>query len=89
VAIVAIKDQQPIFALCTRCCVEIEMPNPIHAFFIGSPAIIGYCNTPIGREVALLIPVGEVILPGQDDEWWDSLSDNSALGNMHLEQQLC
>ncbi len=38
------------------------MPNPIHAFLIGSPAIVGCCNAPGSRKVALLIPVGKVIV---------------------------
>ena len=63
VAIVAVKDEQLIFALRTRCCVEIEVPNPIHTFLIGSPTIIGWYNTPGLREVALFIPVGEMVLP--------------------------
>jgi len=63
VAIVAVKDKQPIFALRTRCCMEIEVPNPIHAFLISNLPVIGYCNTLEGRKVALLIPVGEVVLP--------------------------
>ena len=71
VAIVAVKDKQPIFALRTRYCIEIKVPNPIYAFLISSLAIIGYCNTLVSRKVALSIPISEVILPGQDDEWRD------------------
>ena len=41
VAIVAVKDKQPIFALRTKYYVEIEVPNPIYTFFISSLAIIG------------------------------------------------
>jgi len=63
VAIVAVKDEQPIFTLRTRCCMEIEVPNPIYAFLISSPPVIGYCNTLKGRKVALLILIGEVVLP--------------------------
>jgi len=44
--------------------VEIEVPNLIYAFFIGSLAIIGWCNTLGLREVVLFIPVGEMVLPG-------------------------
>jgi len=43
---------------------EIKVPNPIYAFLISSPAIIGCCNALIGRKVALSILIGEVILPG-------------------------
>ena len=70
---------------------EIKVPNPIHAFLISSPAIIGCCNAPIGRKVALSIPISEVILPGQDDKWRDgpaqgvhSLDDCSPLSIARL-----
>ena len=63
VVIVAVKDKQPIFALRTRCYVEIEVPNPIYTFLISNLPVIGYCNTLGGRKVVLLIPVGEVVLP--------------------------
>ena len=64
VAIVAVKDKQLIFTLRTRYYMEIKVPNPIHTFLISNPAIISCCNTLVGRKVALLIPIGEVILPG-------------------------
>ena len=62
VVIMAVKDKQPIFALCTKYYVEIEVPNPIYAFFISSPPVIGYYNTPGSRKVALLIPISKVVL---------------------------
>jgi len=74
VAIVAVKDKQPIFTLRTRYCVEIKVPNPIYTFLISSLPVISYCNTPGGRKVALLIPISEVVLPNQDDKWWDGLA---------------
>ena len=64
VAFVAVEDQQPVFALRTRCCMEVEVLDPIQAYCIGSPAIVGSCNAPVGREVALGVPVGEVVLRG-------------------------
>jgi len=69
VAIVAVKDEQLIFALRTRCCMEIEVPNPIYAFLISNLPVISYCNTPGGRKVVLLIPISEVVLPSQDNKW--------------------
>jgi hypothetical protein len=42
----------------------IEVLDPIQAYCIGSPAIISGCNAPVGWEVALGIPVGEVVLRG-------------------------
>jgi hypothetical protein len=29
VAFVAVEDQQPLFALCTRYCIEVEVLDPI------------------------------------------------------------
>ena len=63
VAIVAVKDKQPIFTLRTRCYIEIEIPNPIYTFLISSLPVIGCYNALGGRKVALLIPIGEVVLP--------------------------
>ena len=50
----------------------IEVLDPIQAYCIGSPAIIGSCDALGSREVALGVPVGEVVLPSQDDEGGDS-----------------
>ena len=63
VAIVAVKDKQLIFALRTKCYIEIEIPNPIHTFLISNPPVISYYNTLGGRKVTLLIPVSKVVLP--------------------------
>jgi len=68
VALVAVEDQQPIFAFRTRCRMEVEVLDPIQAHYISRPAIVGSCDTPVGWEVALGIPVSEVVLRGQDDE---------------------
>ena len=48
------------------------MLDPIQAYCIGSPAIVGGRDTPVRWEVALGIPVGKVVLRGQDDEGGDS-----------------
>ena len=62
VALVAVEDQQPVFAFRTRRCVEVEVLDPIQAYCIGSPAIVGGCNAPVGWEVVLGVPVGKVVL---------------------------
>ena len=64
VALVAVEDQQLVFAFRTRCCMEVEVLDPIQAYRIGGPAIVGGCDAPVGREVALGIPVREVVLRG-------------------------
>ncbi len=64
VALVAVEDQQPAFAFCTKCCMVVEVLDPIQAYCISRPAIVGGCDAPVSREVALGIPVGEVVLRG-------------------------
>ena len=64
VAFVAVEDQQPVFALRPRRYIAIEVLDPIQAYCISSPAVVGGCNTLIGREVALGVPVSEVVLRG-------------------------
>jgi len=68
---VAVEDQQPIFAFRTRCYIEVKVLDPIQANYISRPAIVSGCNTLVGWEVTLGIPVGEVVLHGQDDEGRD------------------
>jgi len=48
VALVAVEDQQPVFAFRTRCYIEVEVLDPIQADSISSPAIIGNCDAPVG-----------------------------------------
>ena len=62
VALVAVEDQQPVFAFRTRCCVEVEVLDPIQANGIGRPAIVGSCDAPVGWEVALGVLVSKVVL---------------------------
>ena len=48
VALVAVEDQQPVFALRPRCYMEVEVLDPIQANGISSPAIVGGCDTLVG-----------------------------------------
>ena len=64
VALVAVEDQQLVFAFYTRCYIDIEMLDPIQAYYISSLAVISSCDTLVSREVALGILVGEVALCG-------------------------
>ena len=48
VAFVAVEDQQPVFALCPGCCIVVEVLDPIETYSIGSPAIVGGCDTLVG-----------------------------------------
>jgi len=71
IAFVAVEDQQPIFAFRTRYYIEVEVLDLIQANGIGRPAIIGSCDTLVGWEVVLGIPIGKVVLPGQDNKGRD------------------
>jgi len=42
--------------------------DPIQAHCISRPAIVGGYDAPVSWEVTLGIPVGEVVLRGQDDK---------------------
>ena len=53
VVLVAIEDQQPVSAFCTRCCIEVEVLDPIQAHYIGGPAVVDGRDAPVGWEVAL------------------------------------
>ena len=53
-----------MFAFCPRRRIVVEVLDLIQAYRIGSLAIFGGCDTPVGREVALGVPVGEVVLRG-------------------------
>jgi len=95
VALVAVEDQQSVFAFRTRRYIEVEVLDPIQAYYISRPAIFGSCDTPVGWEVALGVPVGEVVLYGQDNkgrdrpaEGIDSLDDRCPLAVARL-GQLC
>ena len=72
VALVAVKDQQPVFTFYTRCYIDVEVLDPIQAYYIGRPAVVGGCDTPVGWEVALGVPVSEVVLRSQDNKGGDS-----------------
>ncbi len=50
---------------------KVEVLDPIETHGIGRPAIVGSCDAPVGREVTLSVPVGEVVLRGQDDKGGD------------------
>ena len=64
VALVAVEDQQPVLALCSGRRMVVEVLDPIQTYGVGSPSIVGSCDAPVGWEVALGIPVGEVVLRG-------------------------
>jgi len=63
-----------VFTFRTRYYIEIEVLDLIQAYRISGPAIVRGCDTPVGQEVTLRIPVGKVVLYSQDDKWRDSLA---------------
>ncbi len=74
VALVAVEDQQLVFAFRTRCYIAVEVLDPIQAYCISSLAIFGGCNALVGQEVALGVLVSEVVLRSQDNEGGDGLA---------------
>ena len=64
VALIAVEDQQLVFAFRTRCYIAVEVLDLIQAYYISSLAIFSGCNTLVGQEVALSILVSEVALCG-------------------------
>ena len=50
------------------------MLQPLKACLIIGPAILARRNSPVAREVTVLVPVGEVILACTYDERWDRLA---------------
>jgi len=48
VALIAVEDQQPIFAFRTRYYIEVEVLNPIQAYYIGRPAVVGSYDMLVG-----------------------------------------
>ena len=64
VAFVAIEDQQPVFAFRTRCCMIVEVLDPIQAYCIGTLAIVDNPDTLVSQEVTFSILVSEVVLRG-------------------------
>ena len=47
------------------------MLQPLETNLVIGPAILGRRNSPIAREVTILVPIGEVILARTDDKWLD------------------
>jgi hypothetical protein len=48
VTLIAVEDQQPVFALCPGRRMVVEVLNPIQAYCIGSLDILGGRDTPVG-----------------------------------------
>jgi hypothetical protein len=46
----------------------IKVLYPLKACLVIGPAIFRYCNSPIAREVAFLIPTREIILTRNNDK---------------------
>jgi len=68
-ALVPVEGQQPVDTLRSRCSVIIEVLDPIQAYSIVGPAVIGCCNAPVSWKIALLVPVAQVVLRSKNDEW--------------------
>ncbi|RKK15456.1 hypothetical protein BFJ66_g18125 [Fusarium oxysporum f. sp. cepae] len=52
VALVAVKDQQPMGAFRTTRCMLVEVLDPIQAYFVGSSDVIGLEAIWIGLDLS-------------------------------------
>src|ERR1700730_8595487 len=64
----AVEDQQAITTHSLGPSMLLEMPNPIHAFLICCPTVIGNSDHPVGWESAVLVPRREVVFPCNNDK---------------------
>ena len=68
VALVAVEDQQPVFAFCTRRCMAVEVLNPIQAYCISSLRATEK-NRSLYRTCARVVSgVKELVTPGSHKE---------------------
>ena len=55
VALMAIKDEQPTRANYLAICMLDEVLQPLNSYLVGRPAIIAYSNSPVARDVFLIL----------------------------------
>ncbi len=58
VALMAIKDEEPVPTYSTSLCVRIEVPELVHTLLVRSPPIVADCKNPASWDSLLLIPGG-------------------------------
>lgn len=68
VALVAVKDKQPVRPSSVRFCMYVEVLNPLKAKLVGCPSIVTNTDNPVRRDI--LIPAGLVELSFQDYKGW-------------------
>src|SRR3981081_461461 len=64
----AIEDQQAITTHSSGPSMLLKMPNPINAFLICCPTVIGNSDHPVSWESAVLVPRSEVVFPCNNDK---------------------
>ena len=71
-ALMAVEYKEAIGSNCTVLCMLIKMLKPGKSKLICCPAVLAHGDSPITWEVVIFIPSGEVILPRENDKWWDN-----------------
>jgi hypothetical protein len=60
IALMTVKDEKSVRALCTGLCVSVEVLHPLKAKLVGCPSIVAESDCPLWWEV--LIPASLVEL---------------------------
>ena len=67
VALMAVKDKEAIATHSPGTSVLLEMTNPIHAFLLCCPTVVGNSDHLVAWETAILVPRREVIFARNND----------------------
>jgi hypothetical protein len=61
VAVVAVKDEQSVRALCTRLYLSVEVLHPLKAKLIGCPSNVAESDYPVWWEVLVPASLMELV----------------------------
>src|SRR5215472_18633618 len=71
-ALMTIKYKKAIGSNCAVLCMFLEVLKPGKPKLICCPAVLADGDCPIAWEVVIFVPSREVVLPREDNKWWDN-----------------